>query len=119
MASRVTSALFVSALIRRINGEGGFAAVLRRGSDEAGAIFICIPSGPVGGTALYAQAPQSMTADHDRPSFGGRLFECVGEALSEEELSERFEREARFDPDFWVVELELFSRPATDYFDIA
>ncbi|MCI5073531.1 DUF1491 family protein [Oricola sp.] len=119
MTSRLTSAVFVSALIRRVNGEGGFSAILRRGAEAAGAIFICVPAGAAGGTTLYAQAPQSIAAERDHPAIGGRLFERIGEALTEEQLSERFAREARFDPDFWVVELELFGRQPTEYFDVA
>lgn len=119
MSSRLTSAIFVSALIRRVNGEGGFAAVVRHGSDEAGAIFICVPGGFGEGTALFAQAPQSIVADRDTQPSGGRLFEKLGEGLSPDELDKKFEREARLDPDFWVVELELFGRPPSNYFDIA
>ena len=119
MSSRLTSAIFVSALIRRVNGEGGFAAVLRHGSDEAGAIFICVPGGFGQGTTLFAQAPQSIFADQEKPPAGGRLFEKIAEGLSPDELDAKFVREARLDPDFWVVELELFGRSASDYFDIA
>jgi hypothetical protein len=119
MSSRLTSAIFVSALIRRVNGEGGFATVVRHGSDEAGAIFICVPGGFGQGTTLFAQAPQSIFADQDKPPSGGRLFEKIAEGLSPDELDAKFVREARLDPDFWVVELELFGRSASDYFDIA
>lgn len=118
MASRLTSAIFVSAIIRRVNGTGGFAAVLRRGSDEAGAIFICVP-GSAGRTALYGQAPQAVFAEHDNPSAGGRLFECLGEALSQDEIDARFEKEARMDPDFWVVELEPSGLEIADIVDLA
>ena len=121
MTSRLTSAIFVSALIRRVNGSGGFAAVLRHGSDEAGAIFICVPSGTgMGGTTtLYGQAPQSLVAERETPPSGGRLFECIGEGLAPEQVTEKFEREARLDPDFWVVELELFGKTAGEFLDIA
>ncbi|WP_425419010.1 DUF1491 family protein [Oricola indica] len=119
MSNRLTSAIFVAAVIRNVNSAGGFATVLRHGSDEAGAIFICVPAGPGAGTTLYAQAPQSMFTDNDRPFVGGRLFERVGEGLADDELAEKFAREARMDPDFWVVELDLFGKQASDYFDIA
>lgn len=118
MASRLTSTIFVSALMRRVNSSGGFAAVLRHGSDEAGAIFVCVPTDRDGTTNLYAQAPQSLFADRDPPPSGGRLFECVGEGLSPEQVNAKFEREARLDPDFWAVELELFGQTIGDYLDI-
>jgi len=118
VSGRLTSAIFVSAIIRRVNGAGGFAAVLRRGSDEAGAIYICVPDRG-GGTALYGQAPQAVFAEQDRPSAGGRLFECLGEGLTQDELDARFEREGRIDPDFWVVELELSGQQIGDIVDVA
>ncbi|MET0943059.1 MAG: DUF1491 family protein, partial [Mesorhizobium sp.] len=37
---RVTSELWVSALTRRVFSGGGFAAILKRGAAEAGAVFI-------------------------------------------------------------------------------
>lgn len=119
MSNRLTSAIFVSALIRRVSGEGGFAAVLRHGSDDAGAIFIVVPGGFSEGASLYAQVPQSMMADLETPPSGGRLFEKLGSDMSPDEMDEKFRREARLDPDFWVVELELFGRKPSDYFDIA
>lgn len=117
MSGRLTSAIFVSAIIRRVNGAGGFAAVLRRGSDEAGAIYICVPDRS-GGVALYGQVPQSVFAEQDKPLAGGRLFEILGEDLSQEDLDVRFEREARMDPDFWIVELELSGLEIGDIVDI-
>lgn len=117
MAGRLTSEVFVSAIIRRVNGAGGFAAVVRRGSSEAGAIFICVPGARGEGVTLYGPAPQSAFGDDDRPTIGGRLFELLGEGLSQEEIDGRLEREARIDPDFWVVELELFGRTADQFFD--
>lgn len=119
MAGRLTSSIFVSAVIRRVNGAGGFATVLRRGSDEAGAIFVCVPGERGQGTALYGQVPQSVFAEKEDTAAGGRLFEQLAEGLSQDELDSRFEREARLDPDFWVIELELFGRPLTDFIETA
>ena len=118
MTGRLTSSIYVSSIIRRVNVSGGFAAVIRRGADDAGAIFICVPDAG-GGTALYAQVPQSVMADREDAPSGGRLFERIGETLSEEDLSTRFDKEARLDPDFWVLEIELFGRKPEDFFDIA
>lgn len=96
---RITSELFVSQLTRRVFAEGGFAAVVRRGSDMAGAVFV-LTRARDGTLTLYGPAPQ-IFADEE----GGRRF--IREAVEDEaDLQTRFEREARFDPDFWVVELE-------------
>ncbi|EHK53596.1 DUF1491 family protein, partial [Allomesorhizobium alhagi] len=54
---RVTTDLFVSALVRRIFAAGGFAAVVKRGATEAGAVFV-IARGRLGDASLYGPAPQ-------------------------------------------------------------
>lgn len=99
---RVTSAFFVSALVRRYFAEGLTATVRRHGADEAGAIFIIIDK--LAGTAdLFGPAMQSVF-DTDRPA--DRRFERVAVDLPPAALSERIAREVDFDPDAWFVEIE-------------
>ena len=70
---RLKSAIWVAAYVRRCHIEGAFAAVRRRGAEEAGAVFVKISR--LDGTAdLYAPAPQSAF-DEARPS--DRLFVAV------------------------------------------
>ena len=96
---RVTSDLFVSQLIRRIFSDGGFAAVERHGAEAAGAIFVLVRARD-GGVTLFGPASQTHSAED-----GGRRF--MREAVNDADgLEKRFAREARFDPDFWVVEIE-------------
>ncbi|KQT88220.1 DUF1491 family protein [Aurantimonas sp. Leaf443] len=97
---RITSDLYVSQLLRRLFSDGGFAAVERRGAEAAGAIFVVV-RGRGGAVQLYGPAVQSMSGEREE----GRRFmrEAAGDDAA---LSARFEREARFDPDFWVVEIE-------------
>jgi hypothetical protein len=99
---RVTSALWVSALVRRYYGMGAIATVARRGAEEAGAIFILVDQ--LGGmTDLYGPAPQS-SFDEARPS--DRLFQKLANSENAEAISARVERERKFDPDLWVVAIE-------------
>ncbi|BDA83674.1 hypothetical protein Sa4125_12160 [Aureimonas sp. SA4125] len=96
---RVTSALFVSQLVRRIFSDGGFAAVERQGAEAAGAIFVLVRARD-GQVTLFGPASQTHSADD-----GGRRF--MREAMQgADALERRLAREARFDPDFWVVEIE-------------
>jgi len=98
---RVTSEFFVSALVRRVFGEGGFAAVSRRGAEEAGAVFVSVDR--LDGTFdLYGPAPQAMFSDQPQ----GRLFEEVFSQTDQPTIDERLKREARMDPDYWLVEIE-------------
>ncbi len=108
---RLKSDIFVSALVRRVFGLGGYAAVLRKGAEEAGAIFIRQRS-RLGTETFYAPAPQSF---FDDPS-PGRLFEIRLEAVDGGTVDEAVAREVRFDPDCWVVEIEVDRRG--DLFDV-
>jgi hypothetical protein len=107
---RVTSELWVSALMRRVFGAGGFAAVVRRGSAEAGAIFL-IARGRMGEVSLYGPAPQT-SYDAGRPDE--RRFQELSSGADERAVALRMEKEIRFDPDVWLVELELSGQAAED-----
>ncbi len=102
---RLKSGIWVAAYLRRCNSEGVFAAVRRRGADEAGAIFIKV-SRLDGSAVLYSPAPQTAfeeTRPSDRaftPSLG------VKKPATEAEVETALTREIRFDPDVWIVEVE-------------
>ncbi|MDH7784931.1 hypothetical protein QBD01_000931 [Ochrobactrum sp. 19YEA23] len=99
---RLTSDFWVSALIRRVQGEGGFAYLARRGSTEAGAIFIKVSS-RFGTCDLYSPAPQtSYKEDND----GERKFLRILHDVDDMAAGDRMQREIRFDPDLWLVEME-------------
>ncbi|TPN53536.1 DUF1491 family protein [Mesorhizobium sp. B1-1-9] len=99
---RVTSDLWVSALLRRIFSAGGFAAVVKRGATEAGAVFV-LARGRLGEMALYGPAPQT-SYDSARPD--DRFFTLLAAGDDAAVLDARLEREKKFDPDIWVVEIE-------------
>ena len=101
---RLKSALWVAAYIRRCQVEGAFAVVRRRGAEEAGAVFVRVCR--LNGTSdLFGPAPQSAIevgqgADRSfTPSF---TQQPVADATVETYL----EREVKFDPDVWIVEVE-------------
>jgi hypothetical protein len=102
---RVTSEFFVSALIRRVFSSGGFAAVERKGAAEAGAIFIRTRARD-GRETLYGPAPQSM---FDEETSGDRRFEIRVRHGEGADVEAVIVREAKFDPDLWLVELETDS----------
>jgi len=101
---RLKSALWVSAYVRRCHVEGVFAAVRRRGAEEAGAIFIKINR--LDGTAdVYGPAPQSAFAEEhpvDRAFSPAMKTMPAPDADAETYLA----RQMRFDPDVWVIETE-------------
>ncbi|AWC24926.1 hypothetical protein CO731_04418 [Aminobacter sp. MSH1] len=99
---RLTTDFWVSALLRRIFGEGGFGAILSRGALEAGAVFI-LTRDRFGRTSLYGPAPQT-SYDMARPDE--RQFSLLESDDDGAAIEKRLERERRFDPDIWVVEIE-------------
>lgn len=109
---RVTSALWVAAYVRRCYGEGAVAVVMKRGAEEAGAIFVVVDRLD-GSNDLYAPAPQAEFSEA-RPS--DRLFQRVLEAKDAEAVRIAIERERRFDPDVWVVAVE--DRDARSFLDV-
>lgn len=111
---RLKSTIFVSALMRRAQGEGAFAAVRRRGADEAGAIFVKVRT-PDGNAALYGPAPQSLFED---AAPADRLFCVLVPPGSPEAKAEaRMIREMDFDPDLFFVEIE--DREGRHFLDLA
>jgi hypothetical protein len=110
---RVTSDLFVSALLRRVFSSGGYGAVVRRGAFEAGAVFVTSRD-RLGETTLFGPAAQASYGE-GRPE--DRLF---AELLrgDDETVAARIAKEQRFDPDIWVVEIEAGSEPPADLLSI-
>ena len=96
---RVTTDLWVSALVRRVFGAGGFAAVVKRGAAEAGAVFV-LSRGRMGEVALYGPAPQTS---YDSAKPDERFFTLLGVGDDGAAFDARLEREKKFDPDIWVV----------------
>jgi hypothetical protein len=102
---RLKSGIWVAAYLRRCSVEGVFAAVRRRGAEEAGVIFIKINRLDGTGT-LYG--PASQTAfDEAKPA--DRMFTAIvgrEPPAAEAEIESRLVKEIRFDPDVWIVEVE-------------
>ena len=102
---RLKSGIWVAAYVRRCHIEGAFAAVRRRGAEEAGAIYIKINR--LDGTGLlYGPAPQTVFEDAQPV---GRIFTVilgVAAPAIEADIEGRLVREIRYDPDVWIVEVE-------------
>ena len=113
MSARLTSSFFVAAHLRRCASEGVVAVLRRRGSPEAGAIFIKVDR--LDGTSdLYGPTPQSLAMEGQ----GERRFARIGDApLDNLAAEEKLAREIRFDSDLWILEIE--DRAGRTFLDIA
>jgi hypothetical protein len=102
---RLKSGIWVAAYMRRAQVEGAFAAVVRRGAEEAGAVFI-INNRLDGAGTLYGPAPQAV---FDQAQPLDRIFTIVlgrQGPVPTAEIEIRLQREKGFDPDIWIVEVE-------------
>ena len=95
--------IWVAAFVRRHNDLGHMCVVARRGDPVAGQIFLLVDH--LDGTvSLYTPAPAAARPDDDGAD---RLFECRFDHVEPARAQDRVRREADFDPDLWVVEVEM------------
>jgi len=100
---RLKSSIWVSAYLRRLQGEGIFAAVRHRGAEEAGAVFVKLALLD-GNAVLFAPAPQ--TSYDDAHPTDRAFVATTSEPVEEDVVEKRLKRELDFDPDVWIVEVE-------------
>ncbi len=99
---RVTSQIWVDALLRRVFAEGSYASVVKRGATEAGAIFIVV-NHLDGHFTLFGPAPQAIFAESETAD---RLFAPLICREHEQEVLSRLDKEKKFDFDLWTIEIE-------------
>jgi hypothetical protein len=99
---RLRTDFWVAALRRRAEAAGAYVSVARRGADEAGAIFVLVDRRD-GSFDLYGPAPQSV---FDAPAPSDRLFMLLEGGGDDAAIRARMEREMRFDPDLWLIDIE-------------
>ena len=92
--ARLKTEIRVAALLRRAQSAGAFAAVLRRGDPDAGALWITLRQG----AELHRHVEQMSMS-------GGREWFRDG-PFSEDDLSLRINKAVDRDPDLWIVEVE-------------
>jgi hypothetical protein len=99
MTPRLTSKLLASALIRLTQQANGFAAVLSKGDESAGAILVLsTQNGRVSGLWERNFAPTGTYA-----------WNAVGpqDIENSDETTRYIERRRQNDPDLWVIELDI------------
>ncbi len=99
---RLRADFWVSGYLRRCAHEGAAAVLRRRGSAEAGAVYVKIDRLD-GYAALFGPAPQSeLKEGQDRVFARMHRADWIEPAEAERKLA----REIAFDPDLWIVETE-------------
>jgi hypothetical protein len=97
--ARVTSAVMVSALVRRVNQEGGSAAVLAKGDPSAGAILLL--------TYEKGRNPRFFERGIGPDGNGALIVAGPASIVDEGEVTDYWRRRRRSDSDLWVIELDI------------
>lgn len=97
--------LWTAAFVRRHNDLGHFCVVERRGDPVAGQVFIELDH--LNGTrSLYVQAPAAARMNDDGED---RVFQLRFDHAEPDKVTQRIAQERDFDPDLWVLAIEMRS----------
>ena len=94
MTNRLPTQVLVSAMLRRVNDDGGFGTVLAKGDPQAGAILV-VAREPAGGVRLLERGI--------RPNGRAGLIDST----PADDLEGYWRRRRGRDPDLWVIELDI------------
>jgi hypothetical protein len=94
---RLSSDIWVYALIRRVQLAGSFATLLRKGDARGGAVLVKTVDRKTGQSKLWAEAAGRGGDTIWMRPIGG---------ATEADVDAYIDRAARIDPDVWVVEVE-------------
>jgi hypothetical protein len=100
MEPRIASSVLVSALLRRAEAQGGFGTVLAKGDSTSGSVAIILLEKGANPRLFerLLQADGHYSWDESTPVDESR--EALGRFL---------DRRRRFDPDLWIIELDIAS----------
>ncbi|MEA3003418.1 MAG: hypothetical protein QOH81_2206 [Sphingomonadales bacterium] len=99
MAPRLASSVLASALLRLAEAQGGFGAVLAKGDATAGSILVILLE--KGGNPRIFERILQAGGDYAWAAAG------PGSSAGESEVPSFIARRRRFDPDLWVLELDI------------
>jgi len=94
---RLKAGIFVRALMRRADVAGASAFIVRKGTEEAGAVIITVSR--LDGTCLVL--------NQARDGKGNLVWaQPLGDWGEEPKARAWLDRQIKFDPDLWIVEIE-------------
>lgn len=100
--SALRSDLWCAAFVRRHNDLGQMCVVSRRGDPIAGQVWIEVDH--LDGTlSLFTPAPMASRTDEG----AGLVFQRRFHRAEPGKVRDRIAQEAKFDPDFWVLSVDM------------
>ncbi|KXV00756.1 hypothetical protein AD929_09155 [Gluconobacter potus] len=91
MGARLKTGLWVRAVLRRISSDGTSAMVLKKGDEDAGAVLIVLADRS-GGTGVLREDGNGWARVDATDPAGVDAY---------------LERQKKYDPDLWIIELEM------------
>jgi hypothetical protein len=94
---KLKAAIQIQAIIRRAEVAGAQAFLVRRGSEEAGALFLKL-----------SRLDGSFTVLNQARRGEGELVwtKPLGDSVDEAAAQTYLDKQMRFDPDLWILEIE-------------
>ncbi len=99
MDDRLPASLEATALMRRVQSDGGFATLLKKGDPDRGALLLVIRSRERHVACL--ERVLSFDAGYQWQSAG------PAESADNQTLAEFLKKRMRFDEDLWIIELDI------------
>ena len=99
MSERLPAHVEAAGFIRRVEAEGGFAAILRKGDSDSGALTLIVRErGELRGFLEREMGPDFAYHWSFKPLDTPSKTDSVADLIA---------RKERFDPDFWLIELDV------------
>ena len=99
MADRLPTHVEAAAIMRRAETQGGFATVLRKGDPDRGALTLVLLSRGEARGLLERELGPDFTYQW--------VLKPLADGEGSDSLAELIARKARFDADFWLIELDI------------
>ncbi len=99
MSDRLPARLEATALMRQVEAQGGFATVIQRGNETRGALALLIAQRGL----LRALIERRMEADF---AYRWTIVVTADEANTEK-FRDSVNKLVQFDPDCWLIELDV------------
>jgi hypothetical protein len=96
---RLPARIEVSALIRQVQAEGGFATVLQKGEPDAGTLLVI----------LFENGTNSRAYERMPMADGTRKWACAKteDPENKQDFADYLNRRRTQDRDLWVIELDI------------
>jgi hypothetical protein len=97
--SRLAAKLEATGIVRRVEAQGGFATILRRGDPERGSLVLVVSSR--GRHLAFLERVLDIGGDYRWQRVG------PDESANPEKVADFLAKRARFDEDLWAIELDI------------